>query len=106
LQITYQRKTAGNYHFVRKKKYFLKWCYLSWENRKSAIPIAVSVVTGKQAEQAGAFNVNRVKELIPGPVASSILNTGINIRGLGSPYGLTNDGIDPGVGFVDGVRRT
>ena len=25
------------------------------------IPIAVSVVTGKQAEQAGAFNVNRIK---------------------------------------------
>ncbi|MEO7977639.1 TonB-dependent receptor, partial [Flavobacterium sp.] len=31
-------------------------------------------------------------------------NTGINIRSLGSPFGLTNDGIDPGVGFyVDGV---
>jgi hypothetical protein len=33
-------------------------------------------------------------------VLSSILNTGINIRGLGSPYGPTNDGIDPGVGFM------
>src|SRR6478735_8803886 len=31
-------------------------------------------------------------------------NTGINIRGIGSPFGLTNDGLDPGVGFyVDGV---
>src|SRR5688500_14311444 len=30
-------------------------------------------------------------------------NTGINIRGIGSPFGLTNDGLDPGVGFyVDG----
>ncbi|MFN7098868.1 MAG: TonB-dependent receptor [Flavobacterium sp.] len=70
------------------------------------IPIAVSVVTGKQAEQAGAFNVNRVKELIPSVqlYSSNPRNTGINIRGLGSPYGLTNDGIDPGVGFyVDGV---
>jgi len=28
----------------------------------------------------------------------------LNIRGLGSSFGLTNDGIDPGVGFyVDGV---
>ena len=28
----------------------------------------------------------------------------MNIRGLGSTFGLTNDGIDPGVGFyVDGV---
>src|SRR5690606_15386076 len=31
-------------------------------------------------------------------------NTTLNIRGLGSTFGLTNDGIDPGVGFyVDGV---
>ena len=70
------------------------------------IPIAISVVTGKQAEQAGAFNVNRLKELVPSVqlYSSNPRNTGINIRGLGSPFGLTNDGIDPGVGFyVDGV---
>ncbi|TDE02543.1 TonB-dependent receptor [Flavobacterium sandaracinum] len=70
------------------------------------IPIAVSVITGKQAEQAGAFNVNRIKELIPSVqlYSSNPRNTGINIRSLGSPFGLTNDGIDPGVGFyVDGV---
>ncbi|PJJ09270.1 iron complex outermembrane receptor protein [Flavobacterium sp. 1] len=70
------------------------------------IPIAVSVVTGKQAEQTGAFNVNRIKELVPSVqlYSSNPRNTGINIRGLGSPFGLTNDGIDPGVGFyVDGV---
>jgi iron complex outermembrane recepter protein len=70
------------------------------------IPIAVSIVTGKQAEQAGAFNVNRLKEIVPSVqlYSSNPRNTGINIRGLGSPYGLTNDGIDPGVGFyVDGV---
>lgn len=70
------------------------------------VPIAVSVVTGKQAEQAGAFNVNRIKELVPSVqlYSSNPRNTGINIRSLGSPFGLTNDGIDPGVGFyVDGV---
>ncbi|WP_268847536.1 TonB-dependent receptor [Flavobacterium aestivum] len=70
------------------------------------VPIAVSVVTGKQAEQTGSFNVNRIKELIPSVqlYSSNPRNTGINIRGLGSPFGLTNDGIDPGVGFyVDGV---
>ena len=70
------------------------------------IPIAVSVITGKQAEQAGAFNVNRIKELVPSVqlYSSNPRNTGINIRGTGSPFGLTNDGIDPGVGFyVDGV---
>ncbi|MBK0370429.1 TonB-dependent receptor [Flavobacterium agrisoli] len=70
------------------------------------IPIAVSVVTGKQAEEAGAFNVNRIKELVPAVqlYSSNPRNTGINIRSMGSPFGLTNDGIDPGVGFyVDGV---
>lgn len=70
------------------------------------VPIAISVITGKQAEQAGAFNVNRLKELVPSVqlYSSNPRNTGINIRSLGSPFGLTNDGIDPGVGFyVDGV---
>ncbi|MDR6763896.1 iron complex outermembrane receptor protein [Flavobacterium sp. 2755] len=70
------------------------------------VPIAISVITGKQAEQTGAFNVNRIKELVPSVqlYSSNPRNTGINIRSLGSPFGLTNDGIDPGVGFyVDGV---
>jgi iron complex outermembrane recepter protein len=70
------------------------------------VPIPISVISGKQAEQAGAFNVNRIKELIPSVqlYSSNPRNTGINIRSLGSPFGLTNDGIDPGVGFyVDGV---
>lgn len=70
------------------------------------VPIAISVITGKQADQAGAFNVNRIKELVPSVqlYSSNPRNTGINIRGTGSPFGLTNDGIDPGVGFyVDGV---
>jgi iron complex outermembrane receptor protein len=70
------------------------------------IPIPISVVAGKRAEDAGLFNVNRVKELIPSVqlYSSNPRNTGLTIRGLGSTFGLTNDGIDPGVGFyVDGV---
>ncbi|MCU0398844.1 MAG: TonB-dependent receptor [Cyclobacteriaceae bacterium] len=70
------------------------------------IPIPIAVVSGMQIDQAGAFNVNRVKELIPSVqlYSSNPRNTGINIRGIGSPFGLTNDGLDPGVGFyVDGV---
>jgi iron complex outermembrane recepter protein len=70
------------------------------------VPIPVSVVSGTQAEEAGAFNVNRVKELVPTVqlYSSNPRNTTLNIRGLGSTFGLTNDGIDPGVGFyVDGV---
>src|SRR5690606_35809474 len=36
--------------------------------------------------------------------SSNPRNTTLNIRGLGSTFGLTNDGIDPGVGiYVDGV---
>ncbi len=70
------------------------------------IPIPISVIRGTTAEDAGAFNVNRLKELIPTVqlYASNARNTTLNIRGLGSTFGLTNDGIDPGVGFyVDGV---
>lgn len=70
------------------------------------VPIPISVIGGRQAEQAGAFNVNRLKELVPSVqlYSSNPRNTTINIRGLGSTFGLTNDGIDPGVGFyVDGV---
>lgn len=70
------------------------------------VPVPISVVGGAQIDQAGAFNVNRIKELIPSVqlYTSNPRNTGINIRGIGSPFGLTNDGLDPGVGFyVDGV---
>ncbi|MDB5272485.1 MAG: TonB-dependent receptor [Chitinophagaceae bacterium] len=70
------------------------------------VPIPISVIGGGLVEQTGAFNVNRVKELVPSVqlYSSNPRNTALNIRGLGSPFGLTNDGIDPGVGFyVDGV---
>ncbi len=70
------------------------------------VPIPISVISGSAVEDAGAFNVNRVKEFVPSVqlYTSNPRNTGINIRGLGSPFGLTNDGLDPGVGFyVDGV---
>src|SRR5690606_9142317 len=70
------------------------------------IPIPVSIVRASTIEDAGAFNVTRVKEVIPSVqlYSSNPRNTTLNIRGLGSTYGLTNDGIDPGVGFyLDGV---
>lgn len=70
------------------------------------VPIPISVVSGAQIDNVGAFNVNRVKELIPSVqfYSSNPRNTGLNIRGLGSSFGLTNDGIDPGVGlYIDGV---
>jgi len=76
------------------------------EESAQDVPIPISVVSGVAIEEAGAFNVNRMKELVPSVqlYSSNPRNTGINIRGLGSPFGLTNDGLDPGVGFyVDGV---
>ncbi len=76
------------------------------EETAQEVPIPISVVSGALIEQTGAFNVNRIKELVPSVqlYSSNPRNTGINIRGLGSPFGLTNDGLDPGVGFyVDGV---
>ncbi|MGF1637644.1 MAG: TonB-dependent receptor [Cyclobacteriaceae bacterium] len=70
------------------------------------VPIPISVVSGAVIDNAGAFNVNRLKELVPTVqlYSSNPRNTTLNIRGLGSTFGLTNDGIDPGVGFyIDGV---
>ena len=70
------------------------------------VPIPLSVLSGEQVANAGAFNVNRVKELIPTVqfYSSNPRNSAVTIRGIGSPFGLTNDGIEPGVGlYIDGI---
>src|SRR5690606_27469590 len=70
------------------------------------VPIPVTVVSGDLVADTGASNVNRVKELIPSVqlYSSNPRNTAISIRGQGTTFGLTNDGIDPGVGnYIDGV---
>jgi len=70
------------------------------------VPIPVSVVSGDLVADSGAFNVNRLKEMIPTVqfYSSNPRNSAINIRGLGAPFGLTNDGIEPGVGlYIDGA---
>jgi len=76
------------------------------EEAAQDVPIPLSVVDGKLAANAGAFNVNRLKELIPTVqfYSTNPRNSAINIRGLGAPFGLTNDGLEPGVGlYIDGV---
>jgi iron complex outermembrane receptor protein len=76
------------------------------EESAQDLPIPISVISGAAVAESGSFNVNRVKELVPSVqlYSSNPRNTTLNIRGLGSTFGLTNDGIDPGVGFyVDGV---
>jgi iron complex outermembrane receptor protein len=70
------------------------------------VPIPVSVLSGELVADSGAFNVNRLKEMIPTVqfYSSNPRNSSINIRGLGAPFGLTNDGIEPGVGlYIDGA---
>jgi iron complex outermembrane receptor protein len=76
------------------------------EELAQEVPIPVSVVRGDLVADAGAFNVNRLKEMIPTVqfYSTNPRNSAINIRGLGAPFGLTNDGIEPGVGlYIDGV---
>ena len=76
------------------------------EEAVQEVPIPVSVLSGELVASAGAFNVNRVKELIPTVqfYSSNPRNSAVTIRGIGSPFGLTNDGIEAGVGlYVDGV---
>jgi iron complex outermembrane receptor protein len=76
------------------------------EETVQEVPIPVSVVTGNLIADAGAFNVNRLKEMIPTVqfYSTNPRNSSVNVRGLGAPFGLTNDGIEPGVGlYIDGV---
>jgi iron complex outermembrane receptor protein len=76
------------------------------EEVEQEVPIPVSVIKGDVVNDAGAFNVNRMKEMLPTVqfYSTNPRNSAINIRGLGAPFGLTNDGIEQGVGmYIDGV---
>ena len=76
------------------------------EETLQAAPMTGAVVEGEQLNDAGAFNVNRLRELVPTVqfFSTNPRNSSVSIRGLGLPFGLTNDGIDPAVGlYVDGV---
>jgi iron complex outermembrane receptor protein len=76
------------------------------EERVQDVPIAMSVIGADDLQKSGAFNVSRLQTQQPSLqfYSSNPRNTAINIRGLGAPFGLTNDGIEQGVGFyVDGV---
>jgi iron complex outermembrane receptor protein len=76
------------------------------EEAAQDVPMPLSVLSRNLVENAGAFNVNRLKELIPTVqfYSTNPRNSAVNIRGLGAPFGLTNDGLEPGVGlYIDGV---
>lgn len=70
------------------------------------VPIAVSVLGAAELESTGTYNVGRLTQLQPTVqfFSSNPRNSAINIRGLGAPFGLTNDGIEQGVGlYIDQV---
>ena len=76
------------------------------EEAAQDVPIPLSSLSGELLVDTGTFNVSRLQNIVPAVqfFSSNPRNTFVNIRGLGQPYGLTNDGIEPGVGFyVDGV---
>ena len=73
------------------------------------VPLAISVVGGDQIDSTGSFNVGRLQQLTPTLqfYSSNPRNTAVNIRGLGVPFGLTNDGIEQGVGiYIDDVYNS
>ncbi|KTT68855.1 TonB-dependent receptor [Sphingomonas endophytica] len=70
------------------------------------VPIPISVVGVKELDATGSFNVQRLQQLQPTLqfYSTNPRNSSINIRGLGAPLGLTNDGIEQGVGiYIDQV---
>ncbi|MEQ1855914.1 MAG: TonB-dependent receptor [Longimicrobiales bacterium] len=70
------------------------------------VPIPLAVVSGRQIERSGAVNIARLQQSVPTVqfFTTNPRNSFLNVRGLGLPFGLTNDGIDTGVGiYIDGV---
>lgn len=61
---------------------------------------------GAQLDATGSINVGRLQQIQPSVqfFSTNPRNSAANIRGLGAPFGLTNDGIEQGVGiYIDEV---
>jgi iron complex outermembrane receptor protein len=70
------------------------------------VPVAISVATGETLEALGTYNISRLTQIQPTLqfYSQNPRNTFINIRGIGAPFGLTNDGFEQGVGiYIDDV---
>jgi iron complex outermembrane receptor protein len=70
------------------------------------VPVALSVINVQQIESTGTYNVGQLTQLVPSVqfFSSNPRNTAITIRGLGTSFGLTNDGLESGVGlYIDQV---
>ena len=70
------------------------------------VPLSVSVLNAEAIEQTGSYNIQRLTQLQPTLqfYSTNPRNSSVNIRGIGAPLGLTNDGIEQGVGiYIDQV---
>ncbi len=70
------------------------------------VPLAIATLDGRTINETGAFSVQKIQSLAPSlqVYSSNPRNTAVNIRGIGVPFGLTNDGFEQGVGiYVDDV---
>jgi iron complex outermembrane receptor protein len=70
------------------------------------VPIPVAALTSEFLADSGVSTVGGIDQLVPSVqfYTTNPRNSAINIRGIGAPFGLTNDGIEQGVGlYVDGV---
>ena len=73
------------------------------------VPVSLSVVNVQQLEAKGTYNVGQLTQLTLSVqfFSSNPRNTAITIRGLGTSFGLTNDGLESGVGlYIDQVYQS
>jgi iron complex outermembrane receptor protein len=76
------------------------------EEASQDVPLAIATLDGRTINETGSFSVLRLQQLAPTlqVYSSNPRNTAVNIRGIGVPFGLTNDGFEQGVGiYVDDV---
>ena len=76
------------------------------EESVQEVPVALSVIGVQMLEMTGTYNVAQLTQLTPSVqfFSSNPRNTAITIRGLGTSFGLTNDGLESGVGlYIDQV---
>jgi iron complex outermembrane receptor protein len=76
------------------------------EESSQDVPLAIATLDGRTINETGAFSVQKLQQLAPTlqVYSSNPRNTAVNIRGIGVPFGLTNDGFEQGVGiYVDDV---
>lgn len=76
------------------------------EQNVQDVPIAVSALSEELLLSTGTSTIAQITQLQPTVqfISSNSRNTSTLIRGLGSNYGLTNDGLELGVGiYVDDV---